>query len=345
MAAVLAGAIAVALGPAPGQAQGQDHGYWSHGAPAAVQGIASDHVASAEFLSPAEPGPVEDATNSLPSFLPGATSGSSSEFTQAGANAADADDPWTWQLLPTGVIYHSYLAGMREPRMAVMWVHEQSRGWMLDGALGGRIGLLRCGTGDALWPEGWQLDFEGAAFPRIDVEHELDVLATDFRYGVPITWGMGGFRTKLAFYHISSHLGDEFMLRYPDYPRINYVRDGLAWGVSYYLAGDVRLYAEAGWAYHKDGGAKPWELQFGVDYSPAEPVLSPRGAPFVAINAHLREELDFGGNVVVQTGWQWRGGSGQLVRLGMQYFSGKSEQFEFYRQTEDKLGLGLWYDF
>ena len=37
------------------------------------------------------------------------------------------------------------------------------------------------------------------------------------------------------------------------------------------------------------------------------------------LNSHLREEVDFGGNVVVQAGWQWRGrGPGHLIRIGME---------------------------
>lgn len=257
----------------------------------------------------------------------------------------EPDEPWTWQLLPSGLVYRSYLAGMREPRLAGMWVHDWDLGWVVDMALGARVGLFRCGTTNALRPEGWQLDFEAAAFPRIDIENDLEMVATDYRYGIPLTFGIGHFQTKFGFYHVSSHLADEFLLRHPGYPRINYVRDGLLWGVSYYVGRDLRLYAEAGWSFNIDGGAEPWEFQFGIDYSPAEPVQSLRGTPFVAINGHLRQEVDFGGHLVVQTGWQWRGSTGNLLRLGMQYFHGKSEQFEFYRQDEDRLGLGLWYDF
>ncbi len=107
----------------------------------------------------------------------------------------------------------------------------------------------------------------------------------------------------------------------------------------------LRLYAEAGWAFYTDGGTQPWEFQFGIDYSPAEPSTGLRGAPFVALNTHLREEVDFGGNLSLQTGWQWRSQDGHLFRMGMQYVTGKSEQFEFFREHEDKLGLAFWYDY
>ncbi len=255
------------------------------------------------------------------------------------------DDAWSWQVLPDGLIYPSYLAGVREPRMAGTWIHQKGQGWLLDATLGGRVGILRYGSGGWPRPNGWQLDVEGAAFPRLDLQRDRDLVASDFRIGVPLTFGCGRYQAKFAFYHLSSHLGDEFMLRNPDVARVNFSRNALVWGNSFYLADDLRLYAEAGWAFYTDGGTQPWEFQFGVDYSPAEPSAGLRGAPFVALNAHLREEVDFGGNLSVQTGWQWRGQYGHLFRMGMQYVTGKSEQFQFFRQHEDKLGFGLWYDF
>jgi hypothetical protein len=226
-----------------------------------------------------------------------------------------------------------------------MWVHERDRGWLLDAAFGGRVGLFRYGSQGQPRPSGLQVDFEGAVFPQTDLEHEKDLVSADFRYGVPLAFGVGWFQTKLAYYHLSSHLGDEFMLRFPDVSRINYSRNVLVWGNSFYLTEDLRLYGEVGWAMYTDGGSEPWEFQFGIDYSPAWPSHGLRGAPFVALNTHLREELDFDGNLVVQAGWQWRGRNGHLFRMGMQYFTGKSDQFEFYRRREDKLGLGLWYDY
>ena len=47
----------------------------------------------------------------------------------------------------------------------------------------------------------------------------------------------------------------------------------------------------------------------------------------------------------VQTGWMWRGRSGHVCRVGMQYFNGLSDQCQFYRTFEEQIGVGLWYDF
>ena len=205
--------------------------------------------------------------------------------------------------------------------------------------------MLRYGSGDSTWPEGWQLDIEGAAFPRLDPEEEFDVVATDFRFGIPLTYGEGPYQTKFAYYHLSSHLGDEFLIKNPMFNRINYVRDSFVWGHSYYWTNDLRLYFELEYSFNTDGGAEPLACQFGADFSPAYPT-GLRGAPFAAVNAYLREEFDFGGHFVAQAGWQWRGyHRSHLMRAGVQYLAGKSPQFEFFGRNEEQFGVALWYDY
>jgi hypothetical protein len=254
-------------------------------------------------------------------------------------------DCWTWQVLPEGLVFRSYLAGPKESRISTFWFHEKDVGWLWDATLGGRVGLLRHGSQNAYRPEGFQVDIEGAGMPRLDPEEERDLISTDFRFGVPLTYALGIFETKLAYYHLSSHLGDEFMLKNPGFPRINYSRDAIVLGLAAYLTDELRVYAEAGYALYNSGGSEPWEFQFGAEFSPAYPTFS-RGAPFAAMNVLAREEVDFGGTFTAQAGWQWRGfGSRHLLRAGVQYQVGKSPQLEFFDRDEEHLGLALWYDY
>ena len=254
--------------------------------------------------------------------------------------------PSFWQVLPDGLIYPSYLAGPKEPRLGAVWNYEKDHGWMWDATAGGRLPLLRYGTKESVLPEGFQIDVEGAALVRIDYERELDLLAADFRVGVPITFGNKRTQYKLAYYHLSSHLGDEYLLR-PDRDRnrVNYVRDALVFGISYRIQRDIRLYGEAAWAFFTGEKTRPWEFQFGVEYSQIYPANRYYGSPFFAINGHLFQELNFGGNLNTQLGWQWRGPSNHLFRIGLQYFCGASDQHSFQDYYESKVGIGLWADF
>ena len=176
------------------------------------------------------------------------------------ARLVGSDEPWSWQILPSGLMYKSYLAGNREPRLGGQLVYERKEGWLLDATLGGRVGVLRYGTNNDFWPQGWQVDIEGAAFPRLD--QDRDLVGTDFRAGVPLTTRQGPWEMKVGYYHYCSHVGDLYLMAHSDFQRINYVRDSIIWGVAVHLNPDVRLYSEASWAFRADNGAEPWEFQF-----------------------------------------------------------------------------------
>jgi hypothetical protein len=252
----------------------------------------------------------------------------------------------SWQWLPTGLIYRSYWAGVHEPRAALVAFHEGAERTLWDATLGGRFGILRRGNCDPLRPQGFQVDFYGAANTRLDVEHQQDLDSTDYVFGVPLTYGAGDWQFKFGYAHLSSHVGDELALRDPATldERVNYVRDAIVFGTSYYLHPMWRKYGEVGWAFHNSGGAQPWEAQFGTELSLPGPTGA-GGSPFFAVNGRMREEHDFGGDLTVQAGWLRRGGFGQTMRVGAHYYNGKSSQFQFFDQSEEQIGLGLWYDF
>ena len=255
-----------------------------------------------------------------------------------------SEQVWHLQLLPQGLIYRSYLAGEKEPRFRGFWSHEEDDGWIWDTTLGGRVGVLRYGNSGPCRPEGFQVDIEGAGIPRIDLDENADLVSADFRFGIPVTYGTRSQQMKVAYYHLSSHVGDEFLIKHPGFRRLNYSRDALVYGHSWYPTDELRFYGEIGYAFGPDI-AQPLELQFGVEYSPGS-ATGCRGAPFAAVGGHLREEVDFGGNLVVQLGWAWRGSPASgLYRMGCEYFSGKSDQFSFYDESEDRVGFGIWYDF
>jgi hypothetical protein len=254
-------------------------------------------------------------------------------------------DSWTWQWAPTGLIYHSYLAGAHEPRMALVAFYDGEERAFWDATLGARVGLVRFGDRNPSGPQGYQLDFYGAAISRLDVEHRQDLVATDYVFGFPLTYGVDEWQFKLGYAHVSSHLGDEHAIRNAGAldDRINYVRDGVVLGASRYPYPFWRQYAELGWAFHTSGGAEPLEMQFGSEFSTPGPTAS-RFVPFVAVNGHLREEQSFGGDFALQTGWLRRGEYGQTFRLGFHFYTGKSSQMQFFDQSEEHLGLGIWYD-
>jgi hypothetical protein len=257
--------------------------------------------------------------------------------------ASRPSDAWCHQLLPDGLIFDNYLAGTKESRLSLHLVDSRGDSTFFDGTLGARIGIWRYGTTDPFRPEGWQLDVEGSGQVRLDMPEDRDVRSADFRAGVPLSYGTGPHRVKFGYYHLSSHVGDEYLLKNPGFNRLNYSRDVLILGYSYYITQQLRAYGEAGWAFYSDV-CSPWEFQFGMDYAPCGPT-GLRGAPFCAVNVHLREEVNFGGALTFEAGWAWRGTDANMLRTGLVYYNGKSNQFSFFDEHEEQIGFGLWYDF
>jgi hypothetical protein len=239
-------------------------------------------------------------------------------------------EEWHWQMLPVGIIYHSYWAGPHEPRISIHTFYERTGRAIWDATLGGRGGVVRYGNNDPLRPQGFQFDVYGAAISRLDAENNQDLDSTDYVFGFPLTYGIDNWQFKFGYAHVSSHLGDEYAIREPGTldERINYVRDSLVFGTSYYPIPIARVYGEAGWAFNNSGGAQPWEFQYGTELSEPGPTGF-HGSPFLAINGRMREEHNYGGDLTAQTGWMWRGIDGKTLRFGTHYYNGKASQYQF----------------
>ena len=67
---------------------------------------------------------------------------------------------------------------------------------------------------------------------------------------------------------MSSHVGDEFLIKNQTFNRINYVRESIIFGTSLQASRECRLYGELAWGAIATGGAEPWQFQLGTEFSP-----------------------------------------------------------------------------
>ncbi|WP_068260778.1 DUF1207 domain-containing protein [Rubripirellula obstinata] len=260
-------------------------------------------------------------------------------------NAACRNEAWDWHLLPDGLLWHSYLADPHDSRMSLTVFQDDNDGRFWDAVLGGRFGLLRYGTGGASNPRGVQWDLQGAVLTRLDMDHSQDVESMDYRFGTEITAADGPWAMKLGYFHVSSHVGDEYIERNPTFQRINYVTESLIVGGSFRPTNATRLYAEFANAFIIAGGAKRYQFQTGAEYAPIAKVAM-KGAPFAAINLNFREAVDYDVSTTVQAGWSfWSPESERRLRFGVQFGDGPTSQFQFFDRRETYLGLGIWYDY
>lgn len=276
-------------------------------------------------------------SNNSPSFV---------EPLMVGAIAENRVAPRDWEVLPDGLLYRSYIAGPHESRFATVLNYDVSaESWRWDAALGGRVGLWRKNQPDFLGLDTWQIDLEGAALPRMNPHLHMDVESIDYRFGTQWTGKRGNLSFKFGYFHLSSHVGDEYLIKNPTFSRINFVRESLVLGTSLQATCEVRVYGEVAWAFVRKGEARAWQFQTGVEYAPIAK-NSARGALFSAVNLQLRQEVNYAAGLNVMTGWQWKGPrSGRTFRVGLQYYNGPTNQYEFLRRYDNQLGFGMWFDY
>ncbi len=283
--------------------------------------------------------PTQTEPAARPLFTTGTTDFVRSQLKPAASEPA-------FEVLPDGLLYRSYIAGPHEPRFAMASLYDPTIGeWRWDATLGGRVGLLRDNDTDFLNMDRWQVDLEGAVLTRINPEMQLDVESADYRFGLLWTGQQDNVAWKFGYFHVSSHLGDEFLLSNPGFLRLNFVRDSLILGQSVQATPELRYYGEVAWAFSAKGGARPWQFQFGAEHAmqQANPL---HGAPFAAVNCQMRQEVEFSPGFTAMTGWQWKGPrSGRTWRVGLQYYDGPSNQYSFFRRSDRQIGMGVWFDY
>lgn len=245
----------------------------------------------------------------------------------------------TKEWMPSGHLYSPYLAGEREPRMAAAVVHDGHR-LLGDAGLGARVGLLA--VRDGRQRPRWQFDFDAAALARFDLSRAQIFEAVDFRAGLSLGRRLSDATVvRLAYSHLSAHLGDEFLLRTPGVARADYSRDAFIVGIMRNLSLGWQVYGELGYAFVARGGAEPWELQVGTQYDGlSRPDRA--AAPFIAGHAGVRQEALDVPTVSLAAGWGWRPTAGRSFRLGLRGHLGRSLQYSFVTRRDWSIGLAVW---
>lgn len=201
-----------------------------------------------------------------------------------------------------------------------------------------------------------QAELEGALWGVFDPFCESSALVnTDYYVGLVVTWGCWrGWSTRTRFYHISSHLGDEFLLDHPGYDRRNPSAEYLDFFVSKQVTDDIRIYAGLGGIVHQDSTfkCKPFYAEGGMElrfYELGYVDLCNRllGKPFFAF--HIRYSGDFKNHVdaTYVLGYEWEKLSGlyHKIRAYFEYHDGYSLEGQFCRKPTNYLSFRLAYGY
>lgn len=200
-----------------------------------------------------------------------------------------------------------------------------------------------------------QIDIEGGVWAIFDPLHESAPLVdADYYVGFPITYTFDEWAIRLRAYHISTHIGDEFLLNHPFFHRRNPSIEALDLYVSKYYRQDFRFYGGIGWVCCQDDSFRvgPFYAIAGVELRLSE--LGYRdylnriyGQPFFGMHFHYQSHFTKHINSTYVLGYEWGKVSGNRhkFRLFFEYHDGYSLDGQFSKCPTNYLSFRGSYGF
>lgn len=247
--------------------------------------------------------------------------------------------------LPNHPLFEPLIADPKWPRFSLAY-HYYLKDRMTRHAFspnfGASFGLYRAEAKNLEW----EIGVQAGLFALMDIRKNPSALINaDYFVGVPLSYRSEPWSGLIRLYHISSHLGDEFMLT-PEgkkTKRINLSYEGVDVLLSYNLA-NIRFYGGGGYIIHKEPSYyKPLKVQGGVEYYSNITFFNGRLRPLAGIDIKAEEHGSWVPGISCKTGVQLENSSliSSKVQLMLEFYSGKSIHGQLYRDTVKYVGLGL----
>ncbi len=248
---------------------------------------------------------------------------------------------------PGTLLWTPPLAEKRAPRMQleVSSLNNPSNSYTLDNSIGGTVGLLRVEPVGA--DAAYQLDLFAVVHTRLSPE---DLIATDYRFGFPVTFRRGDYHGKLSYEHTSVHLGDEIAQNTGRRP-VNLTRDEAVVAVDRVFSEiNLRVYGQVSYAFFTDmpGATDRQRFRFDTGFQWVYPYSTGfAGAPFVAAHLEASGVVQYNPNVVAQVGYMFANPYQRLANLRIygEYYTGHSQFGQFFRDKETFFGIAIAGDF
>ncbi|MCH9611728.1 MAG: hypothetical protein S4CHLAM102_02000 [Chlamydiia bacterium] len=178
-----------------------------------------------------------------------------------------------------------------------------------------------------------------------------ELITTDYILSIPLTWAFDRWSFRLRVYHISSHLGDEFMNNNPPVVRLNPSFEALEFMSSCQAADGLRLYFGPGFILNSDQSypLDRWYLEYGGEWR-IETYNSHYhklyGSPFIAVDVQNWQCAGWRFSTTAQIGYEWSKlhGAGRKVRLFGEYHHGVSEG-QFFKDISQYYAIRISWGF
>lgn len=253
---------------------------------------------------------------------------------------------WQVGVLPGGVLFKPLVADPRWPHFGAAYQYYIDNPQLKNAAavsFGESFAFYRNRLGGWLW----EIGLHAAVFSVFDMDSSsFDLVNADYMVGLPLTFRYEDFSAMLRFFHQSSHLGDEFLLR-TQTNRINLSYESVDLLLSYEFGEVLRLYGGAGYLFDQTpSNLDALSAQYGVELRSPWPAREARWRPLAAVDVKHREENGWSADVSARAGIEIDGIlATRKVQILLEYFSGHSPNGQFYTDKVQYIGLGTHFHF
>jgi Protein of unknown function (DUF1207) len=215
------------------------------------------------------------------------------------------------------------------------------------------------------WKADVQVDIEAAVWSLFEWTKQKGIIQgdacalvdADYYVGLPLSYAVNCWSFRLRLYHISCHLGDEFLileqLADPDFQRLNPSDNAIDFFASYYRwKNALRLYAGVGYIFDTNVSfpMKPWYFEYGAElrlFGRRIPCTRLHLQPYAAMNFTNTQDRHWNidQNYVAGLEFSRLARVGRKVRFYGQYHTGFSEAGQFSRLRTHYLALNLSYGY
>lgn len=184
--------------------------------------------------------------------------------------------------------------------------------------------------------ERWELAgaLAAGAFSRFDLQgSNNEFIHAHYRVGLQLRARVDELAGRLELYHVSSHLGDEFLRRTGRVP-VSTSREALELLVQA-APRSVVVYGGPGWIVRSTRSMGRASLRAGALWEPRWPGGSPD--PYLGVEAFAWEELDWRPSITAEAGARL----GRRIRVAAQLGFGPSRAEQFSSESERVLGVAF----
>lgn len=188
-----------------------------------------------------------------------------------------------------------------------------------------------------------------------------EIVNTDYYVGIPLAYAVNQWAFRLRLYHISSHLGDEFLVNHPhfvncdgppDQVRVNPSMEALDFFVSYQANRDLRVYGGVGNILHSDGTfpMDTWYFEYGGQFDfwgHRYHCQKLYGNFFTAVYFRNWQDVGFALDRTYMLGYEWSKiqGVGRKIRIVGEYHAGFSVEGQFMKRRAKYGSIRFMYGF